>query len=461
MQKLGRNDPCHCGSGNKYKRCCLSKDEATNVTRIIPKAAPSPSPYSIPYLIDEELTWGNELYRLIAVHLFNHTEGLYPPLEIDMAVRLWNDYSTSEMPAMKKAGVFPAALEYCICLIYGHEVTQSQLAEKYKVSVATISQRYYQIMEFAEQTIPQLGSDADAISELTSHISKLGMEQTMQQMGALLEDQNFDSMDEVNDFLSNQLSGKVQKPSRKRAVSKKDQAQELLYSACDEPDSKKRIQMAKAALELYPDSADAYNILAMHSAVSLKETAYFYKQGMLAGERDLGEAFFKENKGYFWGFVPTRPYMRAKKGYAETCSQMENNSEAIKHYNELLALNPNDNQGVRELLLNAYLELEEWNNGAALIKKYEDDNSASFNYNRVLIEYGLHGLSTKLGSLLKAALKQNPHVPKYLLGKKKIPRQTPEYIGYGDDREAVVYAQSHNHIWQSKPVLLRWLASRM
>ena len=21
-KKLGRNDPCHCGSGKKYKRCC-------------------------------------------------------------------------------------------------------------------------------------------------------------------------------------------------------------------------------------------------------------------------------------------------------------------------------------------------------------------------------------------------------------------------------------------------------
>ena len=25
----GRNDPCHCGSGRKYKHCCLDKDEAT------------------------------------------------------------------------------------------------------------------------------------------------------------------------------------------------------------------------------------------------------------------------------------------------------------------------------------------------------------------------------------------------------------------------------------------------
>jgi|ERR1700759_1256621 tetratricopeptide (TPR) repeat protein len=28
MAKIGRNDPCPCGSGKKYKRCCLANDEA-------------------------------------------------------------------------------------------------------------------------------------------------------------------------------------------------------------------------------------------------------------------------------------------------------------------------------------------------------------------------------------------------------------------------------------------------
>lgn len=28
MSKIGRNDPCHCGSGLKYKKCCAQKDEA-------------------------------------------------------------------------------------------------------------------------------------------------------------------------------------------------------------------------------------------------------------------------------------------------------------------------------------------------------------------------------------------------------------------------------------------------
>ena len=26
--KIGRNDPCHCGSGQKYKKSCVTKDEA-------------------------------------------------------------------------------------------------------------------------------------------------------------------------------------------------------------------------------------------------------------------------------------------------------------------------------------------------------------------------------------------------------------------------------------------------
>ena len=36
---IGRNDPCHCGSGEKYKKCCLSGDEA----RAAESRAASPS----------------------------------------------------------------------------------------------------------------------------------------------------------------------------------------------------------------------------------------------------------------------------------------------------------------------------------------------------------------------------------------------------------------------------------
>ena len=32
MDKVGRNDPCPCGSGQKYKKCCLGKDAATDAS---------------------------------------------------------------------------------------------------------------------------------------------------------------------------------------------------------------------------------------------------------------------------------------------------------------------------------------------------------------------------------------------------------------------------------------------
>jgi hypothetical protein len=41
----GRNEPCHCGSGRKYKQCCLDKDESA-VRAVHAKAladAPEPS----------------------------------------------------------------------------------------------------------------------------------------------------------------------------------------------------------------------------------------------------------------------------------------------------------------------------------------------------------------------------------------------------------------------------------
>ena len=44
MKALGRNDPCHCGSGKKYKHCCLAKDEATEREARAKAASEAPPP---------------------------------------------------------------------------------------------------------------------------------------------------------------------------------------------------------------------------------------------------------------------------------------------------------------------------------------------------------------------------------------------------------------------------------
>jgi len=37
--KIGRNDPCHCNSGAKYKKCCASKDDAAETAELTAQAA--------------------------------------------------------------------------------------------------------------------------------------------------------------------------------------------------------------------------------------------------------------------------------------------------------------------------------------------------------------------------------------------------------------------------------------
>jgi len=38
MAKIGRNDPCPCGSGQKHKRCCLPRDEEAAAERAAARA---------------------------------------------------------------------------------------------------------------------------------------------------------------------------------------------------------------------------------------------------------------------------------------------------------------------------------------------------------------------------------------------------------------------------------------
>jgi hypothetical protein len=41
---LGRNDPCHCGSGKKYKQCHLAQDEAAERAARAKAADAAPAP---------------------------------------------------------------------------------------------------------------------------------------------------------------------------------------------------------------------------------------------------------------------------------------------------------------------------------------------------------------------------------------------------------------------------------
>jgi len=263
------------------------------------------------------------------------------------------------------------------------------------------------------------------------------------------------SMQSMENLLSD-LAGMGR--GRRSAV---DKAQEIMYDAWEAPTRQRAVALARKALKVSPDCADAYNLLAEETAESLEEAIELYGKGVEAGERALGKKAFKEDVGYFWGLIETRPYMRARAGLAQSLWEAGQREEAVEHYWDLLRLNPNDNQGIRDLLMPCLIELGRDEDAEKLFKQFEEDCMAVWMYSRALLDFRKHGDCQAAVKSLKAALGENKHVPSYLLGRKKMPRTLPGYYGFGDDNEAVLYAHGNRAAWKATPGALEWLAAKV
>jgi tetratricopeptide (TPR) repeat protein len=238
------------------------------------------------------------------------------------------------------------------------------------------------------------------------------------------------------------------------------EAQEIMYDAWNAPTHQLAVTLAKKALTISADCADAYNLLAEETA-KVDEAIDLYRKGVEAGERALGKKAFKEDVGHFWGLLETRPYMRARAGLAQGLWEAGRREEAVEHYWELLRLNPNDNQGIRDILMPCLIELGRDEDAEKLYKKFKGDCMAVWKYSRVLLDLLKHGESPEAEKSLKIALGGNHHVPAYLLGRKKMPRSLPPYYGLGDDNEAVLYVHGNRAAWKALPGALKWLADKV
>ncbi len=72
------------------------------------------------------------------------------------------------------------------------------------------------------------------------------------------------------------------------------QAQDLMYEAFDARGAR-RAALAREALAISPDCADAYLLLAEETASSVEEARELLEQGVAAGERALGPKSFEDD----------------------------------------------------------------------------------------------------------------------------------------------------------------------
>lgn len=235
------------------------------------------------------------------------------------------------------------------------------------------------------------------------------------------------------------------------------QAQDLMYDAWECGTKRDRIKLAKQALEISEQCADAYVMLAQEAAKNVIEARGFYELAVAAGEKAIGPEAFEQDVGHFWGILETRPYMRARSGLAQCLWDLGERKEAARHLLDQLRLNPNDNQGLRYILMSWLLTLGDDLGLEKILDEYNEDSAWS-TYSRALLLFKRKGPTEKAGKALKEAVKNNTHVADFLLRAKPLPRTLPEYYSPGSKEEAVFYLGDNRENWATTEGALKWLA---
>lgn len=279
-------------------------------------------------------------------------------------------------------------------------------------------------------------------------------EAVLAQLGRLLQQQSFASIEDVNVAMQTVLAQGL--PLSAPPLTPLDQAQEMIWRAAEAP-PRDRLRLTQQALAICPDCADAYTMQA-ELASSVPDARDLYLAAVAAAERVLGEAVFTEDVGHFWGLIETRPYMRARAGLAQALWLVGERSAAIAHYQDLLRLNPNDNQGLRYDLARWLMLTNDTAGMTRLMDRYDD--AADWLYTKALWLFRTKARA-KATRALKAALAANPFVPAYLLGAKALPRTLPHYVGLGDSAEAEAYVAAATEEWDTTPGAIEWLVKGM
>ena len=280
----------------------------------------------------------------------------------------------------------------------------------------------------------------------------MGTEKGMAKLMEEIQKQNFDSKEELEAFLQKMVGKNLDDlPDR---TDNKGRAQDLVYEAYEQPDHKAK-KMIKQALKLDPDNVEAYNYLASKED-DLGKAIELYEKAVKAGEKTLGKEFFEREKGYFWGLLETRPYMRAKAGLADCYYLNDEIDKAIEIYEEMLELNPNDNQGIRYILLNRLIINNDLSKFKKYARKYREDN-ADWNFNNALYQFKKSGPSEKSHKALSKAHRSNEYVIDFLIGIRELPEELPHYYSMGDENEAILYVYDTWPAWQNTEGALKWL----
>jgi len=240
------------------------------------------------------------------------------------------------------------------------------------------------------------------------------------------------------------------------------QAEDLIDRAWDAKTDKTQLKLARQAIAIDPDMLDGYAIIA-RSLGDATERLAVLRDGAARGKALWAAEMKAPSRHHFWLDIDTRPFMRVLHFLALTLWEVGARDEAIKEAKTLLRLNPNDNQGIRELLHIWYPATGDWDALTKLLRRYRSDWSVSHLYTSWLLGFRNGNAAD---AQLAEALEANPHVPALLPdADASVPDDDddlamPGYVLAGSGAEAAGYADFSRSVWKSVPGAIEALITR-
>lgn len=177
------------------------------------------------------------------------------------------------------------------------------------------------------------------------------------------------------------------------------------------------------------------------------------------GMKSLPEEFVMGEDRLEWSWLENRPFLRAYYGLAMFLFDAGRNDSAHLIFNHLLAMNPNDNQGVRALAVENSFAMDRPDEALQVCDKYENDGMADTVYGRSLALFGM-GRKKQAEKALIRAVGLLPEVARELLRKRhRMPKDMSfGYITVGGADEAYDYWQRMGRYWKNTDGALAFLA---
>ncbi len=234
-----------------------------------------------------------------------------------------------------------------------------------------------------------------------------------------------------------------------------------MFNRCVEHLNEEEYQTGKSCLErlldLCPNHIEARNHLAvLYDEEGDQENALeLRKENVDIGREALPKDFGEEDE-LPWGFTQNRPFLRALKQLGIAHLDNGDVDKALSIFEENLSYNPSDNQGVRDLLIEVYLEKGLLDEVIKIRKKFPDDAMPGPRYGNALALFK-KGEREKATEELKDAVEDLPKVAKELLKDKheEPDRIMPGMISFGGWDQAYEYWKAFGEYWEKDE--LKWL----